>query len=78
MSAPVRNGSELRQLLEWAKALGFTCDHTGHCHLVFRRPNTRQVYASGSPSCKHARKNTRRDLLRAVAEAEQKNKEVNP
>jgi hypothetical protein len=72
MNAPVRNGAELRELILWAKARGFTCNTTGGTHLVFRRPNTRAVYASLTPSCPHARKNTRRDLKRALAEAEQR------
>lgn len=72
MTAPVRGGSELRELLEWAKSLGFTCDITGSTHLVFRRPNTRAVFASYTPSCPYARRNTRRDLKRALREAESK------
>jgi predicted RNA binding protein YcfA (HicA-like mRNA interferase family) len=75
MTAPVRKGSDLRELIEWAKSLGFICDTTGGHHLVFRRPNTRQVFASFTPSCIHARKKTRHDILRALAEAEQKTKD---
>jgi predicted RNA binding protein YcfA (HicA-like mRNA interferase family) len=73
MTGPVRKGSDLRELIEWAKALGFSCDLTGGDHLVFRHPNTRQVFASFTPSCKYARKKTRRDILRALAEAEAEN-----
>ena len=69
MTAPTRNGSELRVLIAWAKRLGFSCD-VGGKHLIFRRPNTRHVYASYTPSCPHARKRTRQDILRALAEAE--------
>lgn len=72
MSAPQRGGSELRELLEWAKSLGFTCN-VGGKHLIFSRPFTRKVFASYTPSCPHARRNTRRDILKALAEAE-KNK----
>lgn len=72
MGAPVRNGAELRKLLEWAKERGFTCEVSGSTHLIFRRPNTKSVYASYSPSCKFARLKTRRDLNRALIEAEQK------
>lgn len=71
MTAPSRGGSELRELLDWAKSLGFTCN-VGGKHLVFTRPYTRKVFASYTPSCKHARKNTRRDLLKALAEAKKK------
>lgn len=70
MKHPSRKGSDLRKLLQWAKALGFTCE-TGGRHLIFRRHNTRAVYASSTPSCQYGHANTRRDLLRAVAEAEQ-------
>jgi hypothetical protein len=72
VSAPQRGGSELRELLDWAKSLGFTCN-VGGKHLVFSRPFTRKVFASYTPSCRYARQNTRRDLLKAIAEAE-KNK----
>lgn len=68
--APSRKGSDLRKLLEWAKSYGFTCEVGGR-HLIFRRPNTRAVYASSTPSCQYGRENTRRDLMRALAEAEQ-------
>ena len=71
MHAPKRCGSELRKLIEFAKELGFTCETTGSTQLSFRRPHTRAVWASYSPSCRHARENTRHDLLRAVREAEQ-------
>ena len=71
MSAPIRCGSELRKLIEFAKELGFTCEITGSNQLSFRRPRTRAVWASCTPSCHHARKNTRHDLLRAVREADE-------
>lgn len=71
MSAPQRCGSELRKLIEFAKELGFTCEITGSNQLSFRRPHTRAVWASCTPSCHHARKNTRHDLLRAVREADE-------
>jgi len=70
MTAPRRKGSEMRKLIEFAKELGFTCEITGSTQLVFYRPHTRAVWASYSPSCRHARKNTRHDLLKAVREAE--------
>lgn len=72
MSAPQRGGSELRELLEFAKSLGFTCN-VGSKHLVFTRPFTRKVFASYTPSCLYARRHTRRDLLKAFAEAEKNN-----
>lgn len=70
MKAPKRHGSDLRKLIEFAKGLGFTCETTGSTQLSFRRPHTRSVWASMTPSCWHARKNTRHDLIRAVREAE--------
>lgn len=72
MSAPPRQGTDFRELVEWAKSQGFTCDTTGGDHLIFRRPNTRPIYASRTPSCSFARKKTRRDLQRAMAEADQR------
>lgn len=72
MSAPQRGGSELRELLDWAKSLGFTCN-VGGKHLIFTRPFTRKVFASYTPSCPYARRNTRRDLLKAIAEADKHN-----
>jgi len=71
MSAPQRGGSELRKLIDFAKELGFTCEVTGSTQLAFRRPGTRAVWASYTPSCRHARKNTRRDLIKAVREADE-------
>lgn len=71
MAPPVRNGSELRDLVLWAQELGFTCDVTNRAHLVFRRPGTPAVYASYTPSDMHARKQTRRDLIRALRMADQ-------
>lgn len=71
MSAPQRCGPELRQLVKFAKELGFTCEVTGSNRLTFRRPHTRAVWASCTPGCHHARKNTRCDLLRAVREADE-------
>lgn len=71
MHAPRRNGSELRKLIEFAKDLGFTCHVTGSTQLTFRRPHTRAVWASYTPSCRHARKNTRHDLIKAVREADE-------
>jgi hypothetical protein len=72
MTAVTRGGGpELRALLDWAKELGFTCDITGGTHLVFRRPHTRPVYASYTPSCPFARKRTKGDLRRALRDAEQ-------
>lgn len=70
MATPKRQGSEFRALVQWAAKLGFTCDLTNGKHLVFRRPNTRPVYASYSPSCYFARENTKGDLRRALREAE--------
>lgn len=64
-----RRGSELRELIAYAKELGFTCEQTNSNHLVFRRPGTMPVWASLSPSCRCARLNTRRDLKHAVAHA---------
>lgn len=72
MKEPQRGGSDLRKLIAFAKELGFTCEVTGSTQLIFRRPRTRAVWASYTPSCRHARKNTRRDLIKAVAEAEAK------
>ena len=72
MHPPKRNGSELRKLLLFAKALGFECEVNGSTQLTFRRPNTRPVWASYTPSCRHARKNTRHDLLKAVREADER------
>jgi hypothetical protein len=72
MATPVRNGSELRDLVLWAQEQGFTCDVTNAAHLVFRRPGTPSVYASYTPSCKFARRHTRRDLLRALKVAAQR------
>jgi hypothetical protein len=72
MRAPrTGGGSELRKLIEFAKELGFTCETTGSTQLAFHRPHTRAVWASYSPSCRHARKNTRRDLIKAVREADE-------
>lgn len=71
MSSPQRGGSELRKLIEFAKELGFTCEVTASTHLAFRRPHTRVVWASYTPSCGHARKRTRRDLIKAVRESDE-------
>jgi len=70
--APARKGSELRDLIEYAKSLGFTCETTGGGHLCFRRPHTMPVYASQSPSCCYARRKTRGDLKHALIEAAQR------
>lgn len=70
--APPRQGTDFRDLVEWAKALGFECEMTKGNHIVFRRPNTAPVFASMTPGCPYARQNTRRDLKRALAEAEQR------
>jgi hypothetical protein len=64
----------MRELIEYAKSLGFSCEMSGGGHLCFRRPNTMPVFASQSPSCKHARKKTRGDLKHALIEAEQRQK----
>lgn len=70
--AVVRQGSETRELLAWAKELGFICEATGNSHLVFRRPDTMPVYASLTPSCQYARKKTKRDIRHALVESEQR------
>lgn len=70
MRAPARKGSELRELIEYAKSLGFTCETTGGGHLCFRRPHTMPVFASQTPSCCYARRKTRGDLKHALIEAD--------
>ncbi|MNG33278.1 hypothetical protein D3C84_1194920 [compost metagenome] len=70
MSGGQRMGSELRQLVQWAKSQGFTCEQANSGHLVFRRPGTQSVHAAVSPSCKFARMKTRADLKKAIKAAE--------
>ena len=72
MGRPVRKGTDLRQLLLWAKERGFNCEISGGSHLVFRRPNTMPVFASQTPSCIFARRKTKQDLKHAIAESEQR------
>ena len=72
MHPPKRGGSELRKLLLFAKSLGFECVTTGSTQLAFHRPHTRTVWAAYTPSCKHARKNARHDLIKAVREADER------
>jgi hypothetical protein len=72
MAGRVRGGSDLRELIEWAKKRGFSCEITKGTHLVFIRDNTRSIYASYTPSCYYARKNTKGDLMRAIRESEQR------
>lgn len=75
MRAPKRKGSDMRELIEYAKSLGFTCETSGGGHLCFRRPNTMPVYASQSPSCIHARKKTRGDLRHALNESAERQRQ---
>lgn len=71
-NAPVRGGAELRALLLFAKELGFTCDTANSTKLVFRRPDTKVVFAGyTSPS----RLNTKKKLQKAYNEAEKLKKE---
>jgi predicted RNA binding protein YcfA (HicA-like mRNA interferase family) len=68
----VRAGTELRDLVEWAKELGFECERTRGSHIRFRRPNTPLVSSSMTPSDHRAYMNTRAKLKRALREAEDK------
>lgn len=78
MGKLVRQGTELRNLLAWAKERGFECERTGADHLVFRRPETMPVFASFTPSCKFARQKTMRDLKHALIDSEQRRANFSP
>ena len=65
-----RTGNELRNLIAWAKELGFSCEKTGGKHIIFRRPGTRAVYSSTTPSDHRAYENTKGKLKRAVRDAD--------
>lgn len=67
----VRSGTELRDLVEWAKALGFEVERTRGSHIRFRRPNTPLVSSSMTPSDHRAYMNTRSKLKRALKQAEE-------
>lgn len=69
---PVRGGAELRDLLIYARELGFTCETTGGTQLAFRRPDTKVVFAG---YLAHSRNSTRKKLMKAVKEAEQRKRE---
>lgn len=70
--APVRGGAELRDLIQYAKELGFSCETTNGTGLKFRRPDTRLVFAG---YLSHSRDGTRKKLMKAVQEAEKKKRE---
>jgi hypothetical protein len=72
----IQGDHEFRDLVEWAKTLGFTCERKKKSgHYVFRRPNTMPVFAASTASCARARLNNRRDLKHAIAESEQRQRE---
>lgn len=72
-NAPVRGGAELRDLLLFAKQLGFTCETANRTKLVFRRPDTKVVFAGYTS---HSRLTTKKKLQKAVFEAEQRKKQA--
>lgn len=71
-NAPVRGGAELRDLLKFAKELGFTAETTNGTKIAFRRPDTKVVFAKYFAHC---RLSTRKNLVNAVKEAEKKKRE---
>lgn len=68
MSQKKRSGrGEIRKLIEYGEALGFSVNLTPGGHWKFSRVGSKPVFVSQSPSDERAYKNARGDIRRAAS-----------
>lgn len=64
MKAPSKTA---RELIDYAKGLGFKAEYTRNCHLKLEREGCRPVFMSGTPRDPRSLKNTKSQIRRSLA-----------